>query len=309
MRNKKSVILMMYGLLYVVLFGIIAVLALKIVNVKKYEQQITLGDKYLDKLDYENAELCYLAALEINEKKIDAYVQLSEVYMDREDYDAAYDILDRAKLHVSEEDYETIKAYRNKVEEKQSQTEMEAAPEVNAHPELEAYRSFLSNDNWIDVYESDYIRKDMAVFDLGLDGVYEVALYYEGSSWQNYTTGLLSYSDGRLISDMSYSEGNMGDPIGGIDEQNGRYILERTRGKAIETIMQFIPGGEDYQLGSYFQPYFHRNGGHQEISIEQEYDQYIAAMRNPNYVSITPENMDYFLSGNGAVTGTSEYSN
>ena len=66
---------MMYGLLYVVLFGIIAVLALKIVNVKKYEQQITLGDKYLDKLDYENAELCYLAALEINEKKIDAYVQ------------------------------------------------------------------------------------------------------------------------------------------------------------------------------------------------------------------------------------------
>ena len=46
----------------------------------------------------------------------------------------------------------------------------------------------------------------MAVFDLGLDGVYEVALYYEGSSWQNYTTGLLSYSDGRLISDMSYSD-------------------------------------------------------------------------------------------------------
>lgn len=319
MKNKKSVILIVYGVIYVILFVIIFVLIMNIVNVKKYVKQITLGNKYYEELDYENAELCYLAAIEIDEKNAEAYIRLTEVYIDTSQYSDAANILDYAQAHVSEDDYARIEASRHKLEEKQSQlnhlsngeTEQTPTPieEVSEHPELEAYRTFLSNDDWIDLYESDYYQKEMAVFDLNLDGVYEVALLYGGSSWQNYTTGLLSYSDGRILSDLSYSEGNMGSIIEGIDEQNGRYIFHPTRGKNTRCIMQFVMGEPDHELGRYFPFYFHRNGGHNDISVEQEYDQYVATMKSPNYVDITPENLNYYLSGDGIPTGFSAYDN
>ena len=41
-----------------------------------YTAQLSLGDKYLEELDYENAEIAYKKAIEIDEKRPSAYVTL-----------------------------------------------------------------------------------------------------------------------------------------------------------------------------------------------------------------------------------------
>ena len=48
---------------------------------KRYEKQISLGDKYLEELDYENARIAFENAIEISEKKAVGYVKLAVLYI------------------------------------------------------------------------------------------------------------------------------------------------------------------------------------------------------------------------------------
>lgn len=48
---------------------------------KRYQEQLSLGDKYLAELDYENAEICFEKAISIQEKKAAPYLKLAAVYL------------------------------------------------------------------------------------------------------------------------------------------------------------------------------------------------------------------------------------
>lgn len=79
----------------------------KLSTAKRCQEHISLGDKYYDALDYENAELCYLQAIEIDEKNVVPYIQLSEIYTKTERYEEAYTILMKAQEVVPESDMDS----------------------------------------------------------------------------------------------------------------------------------------------------------------------------------------------------------
>lgn len=62
---------------------------------RKLENQLELGQKYLDELDYEQAIVAYKAAIEIDPKCEEAYLALAEIYVEMGDYESAVDILNQ----------------------------------------------------------------------------------------------------------------------------------------------------------------------------------------------------------------------
>lgn len=56
-------------------------------------QQLSLGNHYLDEMEYEQAIAAFEEAIEIAPKNPDPYIALAEVYMEMGDYDKAIDVL------------------------------------------------------------------------------------------------------------------------------------------------------------------------------------------------------------------------
>ena len=70
-KNRKSgIITGVISALILVEVVLLTVILIKISGTKQYKEQLSLGDNYLQELDYENAELCYLAAIDIDEKNV-----------------------------------------------------------------------------------------------------------------------------------------------------------------------------------------------------------------------------------------------
>ena len=55
----------------------------------RYSRMLSLGNKYLDELDYEQAEASFAKAIDIAPKKADAYVGLSKAYVGQDKYPEA----------------------------------------------------------------------------------------------------------------------------------------------------------------------------------------------------------------------------
>ncbi len=62
------------------------------------------AEKYLEELDYENAEAFYLSAIEIDPKKKEPYLKLSDIYIAEEEFDKAVEILELAEVVQAEDD-------------------------------------------------------------------------------------------------------------------------------------------------------------------------------------------------------------
>lgn len=56
-------------------------------------RQLSLGNRYLDEMEYEQAIAAFEEAIEIAPKNPDPYIALAEVYMEMGDYDKAIDVL------------------------------------------------------------------------------------------------------------------------------------------------------------------------------------------------------------------------
>lgn len=123
-KNRKSgIITGVISALILVEVVLLTVILIKISGTKQYKEQLSLGDKYLQELDYENAELCYLAAIDIDEKNVTPYLGLSTIYARVGQFDDAYAILERAEKAVDKDDYQAIENQRQQVEKLQEQEE------------------------------------------------------------------------------------------------------------------------------------------------------------------------------------------
>lgn len=94
-RNGGTIILIVSIIAAAVFIGGI-VFALSFHSPERLSRLLSLGDKYLAELDYENAAKAYRSALAIDGENEHAYIGLTKSYMGLKDYDKALETVDMA---------------------------------------------------------------------------------------------------------------------------------------------------------------------------------------------------------------------
>ncbi len=135
---KKS-IKILWGAVIGLLLILLMILAFIVVknrdNKNDYDEKISMGDKYLTEMDYENAEICFKEAITINPKQAKPYIQLSEVYIQTERYQDALIVLNDALEAIPASETTKVDA----VTRKKAQVEaliQEPEPEVEIQEEV-----------------------------------------------------------------------------------------------------------------------------------------------------------------------------
>lgn len=97
-KSPKKIVGIAIAAVAVVVIAVAAVVLFVLPNsatAKVLTERLDLGAKYLAELNYEQAELEYLAAIEIEPKSEDAYLGLADVYIALGDYEMAKEILEK----------------------------------------------------------------------------------------------------------------------------------------------------------------------------------------------------------------------
>ena len=127
--NKKLLI----GAVAIIAIALVAALALllpKSAEAGKLSAQLDLGDKFLSELNYEQAVVAYLAAIEIDPKNVDALLGLADAYLAQGEYDKAEEVLEDALEELGGDAAETVKDKLEEVREAKKEAEAKAEPTV-----------------------------------------------------------------------------------------------------------------------------------------------------------------------------------
>ena len=116
----------------VALVALLIVFAPKAADAKKIQEQLSLGQKYLSELNYEQAEATYLAVLAIDPKNVDAYLGLADVYVAQGEYDKAISVLEGGLNYVNEDAAAIIKEKLEEVRAEKARAEVTPTPEPTA---------------------------------------------------------------------------------------------------------------------------------------------------------------------------------
>lgn len=104
-------------------------------DANRYQKAISMGEKYLSELDYENARLKLQEAINIDPKQEQAYVNLAGIYKETGAYDSALSVLETAQRHG---EFSEVSRMRREIEdemERLNRAEQEqAAPPVLTDP-------------------------------------------------------------------------------------------------------------------------------------------------------------------------------
>lgn len=104
MKNRKrTAVISLLAALCVLLAAGGGWLGYRVSQAARYEKQLSLGDKYLAELDYENAEIAYKEAIEISDRKPAGYVKLAVLYIETGDYEKAREIVEQGKEKSGED--------------------------------------------------------------------------------------------------------------------------------------------------------------------------------------------------------------
>ena len=123
--NKKFLLFAIIGIVLVTIAAIVNIVP-NSVRAKEVKEQLSLGDKYLSELNYEQAEVTYLAVLKIDPKCEDAYIGLANVYIATGQYEKAEAILRKAEVQLGET--EAIKKKREEIKQKRKEQEEKLKP-------------------------------------------------------------------------------------------------------------------------------------------------------------------------------------
>lgn len=128
-KSKKWIIFVIIAVVMIAIIATGAVFVSRAVKINRSTKELSLGNKYLDELEYEEAIAHYLAAIEINPANLDAYVGIYEAYdaladLAIEDHDysqayeyysAAYDILKDGRNYITSDKLdEMVEDMKNK---------------------------------------------------------------------------------------------------------------------------------------------------------------------------------------------------
>lgn len=180
---------------------------------RDYENYVASAEKYLEDLDYENAEEAYLKAIEIDPKKAEAYIGLADTYLKQEDFDKAEAILSQGKKTVSKKE-------AAKISDSGSQSSGDPSNGTSIDDKIDSVK-VGQNYTWVvepqvkadDIYyikdenALDYCRNDL---NRQMDTGYAVMK-------QDAAYGLIGL-DGQMGADLEYQ---------GVDALAQYYLLER----------------------------------------------------------------------------------
>lgn len=112
---KRKILIFILILLIAIETFLLSWVCLFVKDIQKYNQQISLGDKYLSEMNYEKAELCYKKAIEIEDKRSVSYLQLAVLYQKQDDLEKALDMLGQGekKGAYSKENEDDVKYLRS----------------------------------------------------------------------------------------------------------------------------------------------------------------------------------------------------
>lgn len=160
-KNLKIVLLCVIGGLAMILIAVITMLCLlRFSNGRKFDDQISLGDKYLQEMNYEDAELAYLEAISINRKDQKGYVKLANLYITTGELEEAKDVLKTGMRYAQKTDeleglYQAVKLQTEEIEE--SVKESSKATEISGEK-----MKFRAKDQWEARYAED--RQTLLVY-------------------------------------------------------------------------------------------------------------------------------------------------
>ena len=125
------------------------------------------------------------------------------------------------------------------------------------------------------------------VVDLNADGIYEVVVEHNGG-WSAQEGAVLYWANG-TVGRFDYGEV---ETFGYVDPEHGWFSLERTRGKAIDTIEHFSPATGVTEVDSWFDYY-------ERPEDAGKTERYFANMRMAEFWPATPVELNAHLSGAG----------
>ena len=165
--KKKSTLLLVIGGIVAVAVLMILVLAVTGITVItsppfRYARQLSLAQKYLDELDYDQAIAAYKAAIEIDPKKPDAYEALAELYVEMESPEEALEVLQEG---IDETGDEKLEKFFAEVEE-QSVNQMVSDVGDEEYSNVETDDKDIENEGTSDINE-DKTKTDAADSDDG----------------------------------------------------------------------------------------------------------------------------------------------
>lgn len=247
-----------------IIIGIVAALAVFVGSVftsnsteRKLQEQLNLGAKYIDELQYEQALACYKSVVEIDPKSVDAYLGIVETYIRMGEYDLA--------LEWAEKGYELTGD--DQLAEK---TEMIKSGNIRRWDgQTVKMTQFDANGNvtWWHEYTYDRENREDSVSHYNADGnlvktlpcTYdEAGNVSEGYRWNSNTgevkRSVYSYEEGIRVSEVEF----------GSDDTTieGWVIYENNEeGK----VMRYITGsgshiGEKTEITGYYECVYDENG-------------------------------------------------
>ena len=157
-----------------------------------------LGDKYLLEMNYEQALLQFVQAIEIEPKNASLYIKAAEAYIGLGDKNGAIDILEKGLEQLS--GYEEIKALLDSL----VISDNSISYSERRKQDREIYTQYLTNGGYDELLEygndKNYIEISTCLVDLNADGTYELLISlmeteFSGPRGYPTTTALLSIQE------------------------------------------------------------------------------------------------------------------
>ena len=211
--NKKKLIILISVIITLAILVCVGIFAMSGNKADRVVEQLDLGEKYLEELEYEKALAAYKEVLQIDPKSVEAYLGMAEVYIAMGDYEEALSILEEGYSETND-----AKLTAKKSEVDTLITEAQATPV----PTEEPAEASIADDfviDWKDanleaamrevtgIYDRDIVYgdvKDMTELYLDKDGATEDAAKIKDISALRYLTNLKCLSMSfNSISDIS----------------------------------------------------------------------------------------------------------
>lgn len=116
--NKKQTVIIFPIVIIILSILVSLVFVFNNANTKNYDNKLQEAQKYIEEMDYKNAELAYLDAINIDSKQAKAYIGLADVYEASNQNEKVDKILNKAEEDVSANYKKEVINRKNKIDYK-----------------------------------------------------------------------------------------------------------------------------------------------------------------------------------------------
>ena len=275
-NSKERIIILILSILIIIALAIIGFIAIYNSKEARLKRQLSLGDKYLGELEYEDALLEYQIAVAIDPKSADAYIGAANAYIGLKAYDLANEVLERGIQNAGSMD-ELLKMQEQVREQIALLEEALHADAISAQEEENGESDIPSIEEEQDEEETEETETEEG--DQFADDYREL---YANFLRENKTSerGFPNHFELINIDDDNIPELAMTD---GSDHPTGVHIYKIINGEIVELgeygwfgTIEYIDHGnmihvDTYYFGDYYDAYFSINDKEMECKASLEH--------------------------------------